>query len=210
MVKKTKEEALETRNCLLDTAEEVFNAKGVAQTTLNDIACAAGLTRGAIYWHFKNKADLFNALCDRVTLPLEAMSEASTDEAHADPLGELQQTARILFQQVAQDIHTRRVFDILINKCEFVEELGPVVARDRQVREAFRQRFERIFLNARARGQLADDVNHRLAIVGYQALVRGLLRDWLLTPDSFDLEQDGNRIVAGFFELLRDGKTLRG
>ena len=62
MAKKTRLEALETRNQILDTAERVFSQKGVSRTTLADIADAAGFTRGAIYGHFKNKADVFAAL----------------------------------------------------------------------------------------------------------------------------------------------------
>ena len=210
MVKKTKEEAQETRNRLLDTAEEVFHCKGVSQTTLNDIASAAGMTRGAIYWHFKNKVDLFNAMCDRVTLPMETMTEASAGEDVEDPLDQLRETARFLFRQVANDIHTRRVFDILLNKCEFVAELGPIVERDNRVRVEFQQRFERTFRNAKTRGHLPKDLNHRLAVLSYQALVKGILRNWLLEPDSFDLERDGGRMVDGFFEMLQVGKALRG
>ena len=71
VVRKTKEEAQETRNLILDTAETVFSEKGVSRTTLNDIAKAADLTRGAIYWHFKNKADLFDAMLQRVILPMD-------------------------------------------------------------------------------------------------------------------------------------------
>ena len=71
MVRRTKEDAVATRNSLLDAAEQVFYDKGVSRASLGDIAQAAGATRGAIYWHFKDKADLFNAMMDRVTLPLE-------------------------------------------------------------------------------------------------------------------------------------------
>jgi TetR/AcrR family acrAB operon transcriptional repressor len=62
LVRRTKEEALATRHRLLDAAELLFQAQGVSRTTLNDIARQAGATRGAIYWHFKDKADLFNAM----------------------------------------------------------------------------------------------------------------------------------------------------
>jgi len=203
MIKKTKEEPLETRNCLLDTAEEVFHCKGVSQTTLNDIACAAGMTRGAIYWHFKNKVDLFNAMCDRVTLPMETMAEAGAATDVTDPLGELRETARFLFQQVSRDIHTRRVFDILFNKCEFVSELGAVVERDSRVRHQFKQRFERIFQNAKVRGQVVASLDHQLAVISYQSFVTGILRLWLLDPDSFDLEIEGGRMLEGFFDMLR-------
>ena len=65
MPRRTKEDALATRNSLLDAAERVFLAQGVAGTSLNDIAQEAGTTRGAIYWHFRDKADLFTAMMDR-------------------------------------------------------------------------------------------------------------------------------------------------
>ena len=73
MVRRTKEEALETRNRILDAAEAVFHARGVARPSLADIAEAAGVTRGAIYWHFKDKSVVFAAMCDRVNLPVEAL-----------------------------------------------------------------------------------------------------------------------------------------
>ena len=73
MVRRTKQDAEITRNQLLDAAENVFNEKGVARTSLAEIASAAGVTRGAIYWHFKNKADLFHAMLERVKMPIDQM-----------------------------------------------------------------------------------------------------------------------------------------
>ena len=70
MVKRTRDEAAETRNGILDAAERVFSVRGVSHTSLEDIAKAAGVTRGAIYWHFRNKSELFTAMVDRVTFPL--------------------------------------------------------------------------------------------------------------------------------------------
>lgn len=87
MVRRTKEEALETRNRILDAAEHVFFEKGVSRSSLADIAQAAGVTRGAIYWHFENKGDLFTAMFDRVILPLDEMKAATVDPDEPDPLG---------------------------------------------------------------------------------------------------------------------------
>ena len=66
MARKTKEEAERTYYQLLDAAIEEFIERGVAQTTLLQIASRAGLTRGAIYWHFKNKDELIMALWEYV------------------------------------------------------------------------------------------------------------------------------------------------
>ncbi len=77
MVRRTKEEALETRSRIIDAAEQVFYVKGVANASLEEIAAAAELTRGAIYWHFKDKAELFDAMMQCVVLPVEEMLERS-------------------------------------------------------------------------------------------------------------------------------------
>jgi AcrR family transcriptional regulator len=62
----TRERRLEhTRALLLDAAEEVFAEKGFISATLDDIARAAGYTKGAIYKHFATKEDLFLAVSDR-------------------------------------------------------------------------------------------------------------------------------------------------
>ncbi|WP_145011362.1 TetR/AcrR family transcriptional regulator [Mycobacterium marseillense] len=62
----TRERRLEhTRSLLIDAAEEVFGEKGFVAATLDDIAHAAGYTKGAIYKHFSTKEDLFLAVSDR-------------------------------------------------------------------------------------------------------------------------------------------------
>jgi len=62
----TRERRLErTRALLLDAAEEVFAEKGFTPASLDDIARAAGYTKGAIYKHFATKEDLFLAVSDR-------------------------------------------------------------------------------------------------------------------------------------------------
>ncbi|TXD80322.1 TetR family transcriptional regulator [Mitsuaria sp. TWR114] len=77
MARRTKQEAQETRARLLDAAEQLFHERGVSRTSLQDIAQAAGVTRGAVYWHFEDKVQLFNAMMERATMPLEEDFEAS-------------------------------------------------------------------------------------------------------------------------------------
>ncbi len=209
MAKKTKEEALETRSMILDTAECVFNEKGVSGTTLADIAAAAGVTRGAIYWHFKNKADLFEAMCERVRLPMETMTAEGAEDWVTDPMGELRKAVDYFFMKVATDEHHHRVFDILFNKCEFVEQLGPIIDRDARVRELFRERFERIFSNAVRLGQLPENTNIPLAVNAYTSFAKGIMRSWLLEPDSFDLHRDGMRMMDGYFDMLTLSPALQ-
>ena len=64
-MKRTKEDALKTKQALIDASLEVFLEKGYSATTLEDIAKKAGVTRGAVYWHFKGKDDFYRELYER-------------------------------------------------------------------------------------------------------------------------------------------------
>src|SRR5438270_1201693 len=126
MARRTREEALATRAQILDAAERVFHDKGVAHASLEDIAAAAQVTRGAIYWHFRDKAELFDAMMQRVVLPVEAISEGADCCEQADPLELLRRTAIDVLLRTARDAKTRRVFEIAYHKCEYVGDAAGV------------------------------------------------------------------------------------
>jgi len=203
MVRRTKVEAQETRARLLDTAESLFREKGVTRTSLSEIAQHAGLTRGAIYWHFQNKADLFNAMCDRATLPLEALLANMADPDQPDPLGLVQRATVQALSMVEQDGRCRRVFEILTLKCEFVDELEGTVKRRQECRSGAREVFGQALENARWRGQLRQDIDVGLAATALLAFVDGLILDWGLEPDAYSLSAQAGPLVDLFLSGLR-------
>ena len=131
MARRTKEDALATRHRILDAAEQVFESQGVARTSLQQIAAAAGVTRGAIYWHFKDKAELFSAMMDRVLLPCEwAMDDAELiEEEQTDPLSAVTALALAPLEQLSTDERLRRVFTIAMHFTEYADEMSPVLTR---------------------------------------------------------------------------------
>lgn len=64
MARKTREESLAIKHRILDAAELVLLEQGVAQTAMADLAEAAGMSRGAVYGHYRNKMEVCLALCD--------------------------------------------------------------------------------------------------------------------------------------------------
>jgi TetR/AcrR family acrAB operon transcriptional repressor len=209
MARSTKKEALETRSRILDAAEDVFHACGVSHTSLADIAAAADLTRGAIYWHFENKSDLFNAMCERVKLPLDEMMSAQTELRATDPLGQFLGDAVQVLRHVAHDPRSRKVFDILFNKCEYVEPDDPIVVRQRESFMAGKIKIKKMLSNAIAQGQLPADLDINLAYVMVHATFSGLLHDWLFAPGNFDLSLDAERLFSATIHMLRMAPTLR-
>ncbi|MEG1824548.1 MAG: TetR family transcriptional regulator [Cloacibacillus sp.] len=64
-MRKTREEAEKTRNEILNTATDMFIERGFTNTSLTEIARAIGVTKGAIYWHFRNKEDILKQIAKR-------------------------------------------------------------------------------------------------------------------------------------------------
>ena len=179
MVRRTKQAAQATREHLLDTAEQVFLARGLSRSSLQDIAAAAGLTRGAIYWHFADKLALFDAMVARVHLPLEqalAEAEAGAADGGAAPLAALRTVALAPFTLMQRQPQVRRVFTILLHRAEFVGDLAPLAGRQHESLRAFALRLARLFEAARADGSLAAGVEPNQAAVALLALIDGLMR----------------------------------
>lgn len=205
MVRRTKEDAEITRNKLLDAAQEVFDMKGVTGASLSDVAQAAGLTRGAIYWHFENKVDLFNAMLRRTTLPFEQALAAGEliSERGGAALVAMLDVVRLVLRSVDSDETTRRVFDIAIHKTECVGEL--LAVRERRIQEAqqFTQQMERMFELAAQQQQLTLPISALSAARGMHAVFCGVLHAWLLSPTPpFCVEGEGMSAVMIYLRGL--------
>ncbi|MBZ9284462.1 TetR family transcriptional regulator [Escherichia coli] len=102
MAKRTKAEALKTRQELIETAIAQFAQHGVSKTTLNDIADAANVTRGAIYWHFENKTQLFNEMWLQQPSLRELIQDHLTAGLEHDPFQQLREKLIVGLQYIAK------------------------------------------------------------------------------------------------------------
>ena len=205
MIRRTKEDALLTRNQILDAAERVFQRRGVSRTSLQEIAQEAGVTRGAIYWHFKDKADLFHAMMLRVTLPMAASLNAEAEQEAADPLGRLRQNVATALRQTVHDPQVRRVFEIASHKVEYVDELQAGHDRHLAERAGCMSDLERLLTLAMGADQLRPGTAIAPAAIGLHALLDGLMHNWLLDPQAFDLETVGAGVLETYLNGLRAG-----
>lgn len=209
MARKTKEDALETRNLLLDAAERVFLEKGFSHASLNDVALAAELTRGAVYWHFKNKGDLFEAMIERVRLPIETLGDCGAAENDLDPLARLREFAVQALKETVVNQRRRRVFTILFHRFEYNKEAQAIELRQQAAFMDCLQRVERGLQQAVSKGQLPADLDVHKGAIAFRAFFIGLLSNWLFMPRSFDLEQQAEPLVDGFFAMLQHAPSLR-
>jgi TetR/AcrR family acrAB operon transcriptional repressor len=87
-VRRTKEEAGETKQKIIDAAVTLFETKGYNATRIEDIAEKTGMTRGAVYWHFKNKDELYTYIFEMFERRLDLLITESRRETRS-PLGRL-------------------------------------------------------------------------------------------------------------------------
>lgn len=201
MARSSKEDALATRHRLLDAAERVFQAKGMSGTSLADIAAEAGTTRGAIYWHFKDKADLFNAMIERVSLPLEhPLQQAAAGRPDALPF--LRDAILAALQRTVSDPQTRRVFEVATHKVEYVDSLCAVRQRHLAVRAQCVLGMKQALAQSARHQGLRLPMPAEAAARGLHALVDGLIQNWLLDTAAFDLVACGRRAVDAYLNGL--------
>ena len=202
MARRTKEEAQETRARILDAAERVFYDKGVAHASLEDIAAAAEVTRGAIYWHFKDKGELFDAMMHRVVLPVEEMLERADCCGGANPLELLRAATVDVLVRTASDTRMQRIFEIAYHKCEYVGDAIGVRERHIASQAECLKSIEASFHACIDAGELPKSVNARVAAVGAMSLVSGLIANWVLDTESFNLKRHAETLVDIYFRGL--------
>ncbi|MBB1473509.1 TetR family transcriptional regulator [Luteimonas sp. MC1782] len=195
MARKTKEEALVTREGILDAAEACFREHGMSRTSLEAIAVRAGVTRGAVYWHFKNKTEVLEAVISRVTVPfLHGLEYASRPEG-STPLADLREMLRASFADVVDKPHVRNAIEVIELRCEITAETTQV----HDLRQSgFRNTHARInaaFQRAEDLGQLRAGMNAHGCAMALHFMISGVMRAYLVDPDNVDLQRDGMAAV---------------
>ncbi len=205
MVRKTKEEAEATREGILDAAELCFLQYGVFRTTLEHIAARAGHTRGAVYWHFKNKLEVLQAVIDRVTVPLFSGLEAMARETE-QPLAALRRFHKEALDEIARTPHARNTIEITLLRCEFAEETKEVFEHGQRSAATAVAHMTEALRRAQKLGHLRQGVDPATAALALHFLINGALRDWVLNPTRVCVQKEGMAAL----DLLLEGIAVEG
>ncbi len=122
----TKEQAEKTRENILRGALKTFSEKGLAKTRLEDIAKDVGVTRGAIYWHFKNKLDLFSELFKK-TLKVVLSDARKILESELPPLEKIRTLLINLGAKSIEDEDYKAIGRILSYQNEWTNDVMGLV-----------------------------------------------------------------------------------
>lgn len=174
----------DTRSLLLAAAEQVFAGYGYAGTTLDQVAAAAGLTKGAVYWHFASKSDLFLALLEqRLHQQLAgAMELARTAAAAPNPEEGLSALLAATLGQCSVDPAWPRLFLEFLSQSREPDVQARLAGFDQQFQTAIGD----LIREFQDRGIVARDLDPFKLAVLFNAICNGLVQTWLIAPDQFD------------------------
>ncbi|UCV17856.1 TetR family transcriptional regulator [Ferribacterium limneticum] len=176
MARKTKEEAAKTRKEIIDAARRVFHKHGVVRSTLEKIAKEAGVTRGAIYWYFKNKTELFFAMReDVIETMLVPVDQLLLTNQFADPLDAIEASLNEFFRVLQECPVVRELFEIMISRCEYVDEFSRVQEEVGRPAQEFLEKMVRIYQLAATKGRMRKDLDPLVMARDTWAFTSGLL-----------------------------------
>ena len=177
MVRKTKEESGKTRNELIEAARVVFHQCGVSRSTFDKIAKEAGVTRGAVYWHFKDKAELFFAMREHVLE--QAVKDADSvllSESFQNPLDAIEASLLGFFHAIHDRKEIREVLEIMISRCEYVEEFSCVQDEISRSANDFLEKIISIYKIAQERNMLREEFDPIALAYDTWAFTSGVLQ----------------------------------
>jgi len=203
-LRRTKEEAEVTRQKIIETGLVLFSEQGVTATSLVELANRAEVSRGAVYWHFKNKWEIFDALFSRYSGRIEELVGASHHEGESDPLGRLKELIEFIFVGVANREDFRNIFKIFLRE-SFLRLREETPKRIRDFLEKIEQDKIITLENAKRKGQLPSGFDAVAGARIVHVMIEGIAQDWLQNPQAYDLSREASRQAEAVIALLRHG-----
>lgn len=190
----------ETRERIIASAARVFGQKGFQRASLDEVAADAGMTKGAIYWHFKSKNDLFFAMLDhrfrQDTVPLMG-DLAQLIRSGGDPLAGLTDMFRTGLRRCTDDPEWTRLF---------LECLS--LSRNADVRERLSTFYDGVWemsagftRELQENGLAPAEADPQVAAVFWTALFDGLILAWHIKGEQLDFD----RLLPAIFSMIWQG-----
>lgn len=201
MARKTKEDAEATRDSLLDAALACFHEHGISGTTLSMIASAAGFSRGAIYWHFKNKAEVIEAMALRKRVGFTQRMEWAASPSQTSPLTELRSTFLTAFGELDADPDMRRLMEILI-RYELSDEGAAIREMQRRHERLELDMLTRTLARAADLGHLRDGVDVVASSRLLWVMISGVFYCAMVSPDMYEMRRDGEAALDMFLQSI--------
>jgi TetR/AcrR family transcriptional regulator, repressor of the mexAB-oprM multidrug resistance operon len=197
-MRKTKENTEISKLRILLAAEEEFCQRGFVAANMDKIARTAGLTKGAIFWHYKSKADLFKAIIKRATGRVKVIFQDSFSSSRP-----LMEKCREIIKRVKKD----KAFEILIvlSNAEGTGDIPKGVLNEcyEEISEIFKDAIQS-FSEAKKRGELRADMDIRNVLFTIILIMSGFskIRDLKSMIAPIGGQMDDEYVINALFDGL--------
>ncbi len=170
---------------------------------MEHIAAQANVTRGAVYWHFKNKTEIFHALRDQVFLPLiDRMDDTLAVESNVDPLTQIENSLCDTIHELNENMEMRQTYEIMMIKCEYVDEFATVLQQILNNCSNITEKMQLAYERAQSLNMLVNTHTPRALALDTHLFFGGLLHMWVK-------DFDGSRFRFQATELIKSHINLR-
>src|SRR5215472_12644600 len=201
-MKRTADAAAQTREALIEAGLAVFSERGVSGAALEDIAKRAGVTRGALYHHFADKAELYGAAVkeqwQEVFKPLLA-------HLHRDgePLKRIENFLSHYFATLENEPKVRRLLEVTMLRTEVVPELRRALKSKGQAFEAWADAIADVLEEGKKAKALRAGVSPRIGAAAVVAFANGVATTWVLSPAVLSPNRDSAALASLLVAGLR-------
>lgn len=200
MVRKSKEDAEKTRQAVLEAALDVFSEKGYAKTTFDEIALRAGFTKGAIYWYFRNKADLLSALI--IEYVQRKRNEISANQPQDDSLDGLLNYFKRWADASSRDMRFAKFNRFILCQMEWSEAVIERIDKNLvEIKNFHLEKINQALVKSAAAGELKEGVD----IEKVQYIILSTYMGIMFSSLSGRFKYDVTDMVQAGLQLLIDG-----
>lgn len=200
-MRRTKEQAAETRRVILKAAETLFLERGYGKVSLEEVAIASGVSRGAVHWHFHNKQGLLFAIRNEMGLPLQQLADQLAEDTRRDPLDALGEVITLTFTRLQAEPRQRRLLKVLFH-LDFADK-DDETDDGTVFQQKLRASFLKIFDVINRSGRLSLPWTPVSAALALNAVINGLVNEWARGQADFELIPDADAIVQTLISAWR-------
>ena len=200
-MRKTKDEALITKNQIMEKAMKLFLQKGFLTTTLDEIAQYANVTRGAIYWHFKDKLDIVNELIETEHQSLTKLLNELFKE-NISPFNKIEK----IIDGIVVNFFDNQTFQDFIEltwfKIEY-SQLSRLRTSKAELTGYFIENFELFVNEAQKAGQIKKEINASDVSITITNMINGMYRLFFILPDQVNTKEEAMRSFKSYLNLIK-------
>jgi AcrR family transcriptional regulator len=187
----------ERRREILQAALSCFSRRGYHETTMEEIAAAAKLSKGLIYYYFKNKQELFLALLDSWFAQFDRTWQGALASGSAEE--KLQRLAQLSIETIERSTD---LMNLLLEFWAHASRDPALMSRFRQALRHYREDLANVIAEGVGEGEF-QAVDLQLSAAGLLAAYDGLWFHWMIDPQGVPIRRAGEVLIKNFLEGLK-------